>query len=96
MPSFLKGNTQELRFRCQICLYNKVSMTNVLLKGGNIMSNTAKTNQNIVYLNHKTSGLSATRTESTILPHAMSNITKGQVLIVPHSTKLNKPVSTTK
>ena len=71
-------------------------MISDFMKGGSTMLSTTKTNQNIVYVNHKSSGLSSSCTESTVLPNAASNITKGQVFIVSPSLKSDKPVSKTK
>ena len=63
------------------------------MKGGGTMINTSRTNNDIVYLSYKSSGVSPFNTDKTIRPNAMSNITKDKTFIVSQPLVNRKPVT---
>ena len=60
------------------------------------MNNTAKTNNDIVYLNYRYSGIAPANSDTTVAPTAISNITKGRTMIIQPPPATSKPISNEK
>jgi len=57
------------------------------------MINAQKTNKDIVYRNYRSSGIASSKTNSTVTPNALSNMTRGYTFTIAQSKQLSKPIS---
>jgi hypothetical protein len=71
-------------------------MISDFMKGGDTMNNLNMTNRDIVYLSCKSSGIASAHVDTAVIPNAISNMTKGNTMIIFQPRKISKPITNEK